>query len=130
MEYMALWFILGIIFLVTMAARGIKLWQKGVIICYYLTLSYIFITRKEEIYRQYHTLPVPEQFWDTNTDWVVSLTGFFFIPFLLILLFIYYRWFTRTRGAVKKVWIALSLIPAGVVFFCLMIIYSMYGYRP
>lgn len=130
MEYMALWFILGIFFLVTAAAPGIRLWVKTVIVGYYLVLSFIFITRKEEIYEQYHTLPVPEKFWDLNSEWVETLIGYYFLPFLLIVLYIYCRWFVRTKETVKRVFILLSLIPAGIVFFCLLMIFGMYGYRP
>ncbi|MED4584406.1 hypothetical protein [Brevibacillus choshinensis] len=130
MEYMALWFLLGIIFMITWTTKGFRLWLKMIITIYYLVLSFVFIMRKEEIYRQFHTIPVPNTFWDANSDWVSSLIGFYFLPFLLILLFTYYRWFAQTSGTAKKVGIVLSLIPSGVVFFCLLVIFSMYGYRP
>ncbi|MDF2681511.1 MAG: hypothetical protein K0R47_2701 [Brevibacillus sp.] len=130
MEYMALWFVLGIIFLITWTTRGFQIWLKMIITIYYIVLSFVFIMRKEEIYRQFHTIPVPNAFWDANSDWVASLIGFYFLPFLLILLFNYYRWFTQASGIAKKVGIVLSLIPSGVVFFCLLVIFSMYGYRP
>lgn len=130
MEYMALWFLLGIIFMITWTTRGFKLWLKMSITIYYIVLSFMFILKKEEIYRQFHTIPVTDTFWKANSDWVASVTGFYFLPFLLVLLFNYYQWFTQTSGTAKKVWIFLSLIPSGVVFFCLLIIFSMYGYRP
>lgn len=130
MEYMALWFLLGIIFMITWTTRGFQLWLKMIITIYYIVLSFVFIMRKEEIYRQFHKIPVPNTFWEANSDWVASLIGFYFLPFLLILLFNYYQWFTQTSGTAKKVGIVLSLIPSGVVFFCLLVIFSMYGYRP
>ncbi|MGG1664045.1 hypothetical protein [Brevibacillus sp. NRS-1366] len=130
MEYMALWFILGIIFMITLITSGVRLWQKAVIICYYLVLSYIFISRKEEIYRQYHTLPVPEKYWESNSEWVYFMLDFYFLPFLLILLFNYFQWFRKAKGTKKKWWIALSLLPAGALYGCMVIIFGMYGYRP
>jgi len=130
MEYMALWFILGIIFMITLITSGFRLWMKAVVICYYLVLSYIFISRKEEIYRNYHALPVPEQYWDTNYEWVWFMLGFYFVPFLFILLINYYQWFKKAEGIKRKFWIALTILPAGVVYFCMVIIFGMYGYRP
>lgn len=130
MEYMALWFILGIIFMLLWTTKGIKGWVKAAVIFYYIVLSYVFISRKEAIYAEYHTLPVPEQFWDNNSAWVESMLGFFFVPFLLVLLFNYYGWFKAARGTAQKFWIALSIVPAGVVYACLFFIFSMYGYRP
>ncbi|GED71643.1 hypothetical protein BRE01_53450 [Brevibacillus reuszeri] len=130
MEYMALWFVLGIIFMITLITSGVKLWQKAVVICYYLVLSYIFISRKEEIYRDYHELPVPDQYWDTNSEWVWFMLGFYFVPFLMILLINYYQWFKKAEGIKRKFWIALTVLPAGVVYLCMVIIFGMYGYRP
>lgn len=130
MEYMALWFILGIIFMITLITSGFRLWMKVVVICYYLVLSYIFISRKEEIYQDYHTLPVPEQYWDTNYEWVWFMLGFYFVPFLFILLINYYQWFKKAEGIKRKFWIALTILPAGVVYFCMVTIFGMYGYRP
>ena len=130
MEYMALWFILGIIFMITLITSGFRLWMKAVVICYYLVLSYIFISRKEEIYRNYHALPVPEQYWDSNYEWVWFMLGFYFVPFLFILLINYYQWFKKAEGIKRKFWIALTILPAGVVYFCMVIIFGMYGYRP
>jgi len=130
MEYMALWFILGIIFMITLITSGFRLWMKAVVICYYLVLSYIFISCKEEIYRNYHALPVPEQYWDTNYEWVWFMLGFYFVPFLFILLINYYQWFKKAEGIKRKFWIALTILPAGVVYFCMVIIFGMYGYRP
>ena len=130
MEYMALWFILGIIFMITLITSGFRLWMKAVVICYYLVLSYIFISRKEEIYQNYHTLPVPEQYWDTNYEWVWFMLGFYFVPFLLILLINYYQWFKKAEGIKRKFWVALTVMPAGIVYFCMVIIFGMYGYRP
>ncbi|WP_289141987.1 hypothetical protein [uncultured Brevibacillus sp.] len=130
MEYMALWFILGIIFMITLITSGFRLWMKAVVICYYLVLSYIFISRKEEIYQAYHTLPVPEQYWDTNYEWVWFMLGFYFVPFLFILLINYYLWFKKAEGIKRRFWIALTILPASVVYFCMVIIFGMYGYRP
>ncbi|GIO05800.1 hypothetical protein J31TS6_18280 [Brevibacillus reuszeri] len=130
MEYMALWFILGIIFMITLITSGFRLWMKAVVICYYLVLSYIFISRKEEIYQAYHTLPVPEQYWDTNYEWVWFMLGFYFVPFLFILLINYYQWFKKAEGIKRKFWVALTIMPAGIVYFCMVIIFGMYGYRP
>ncbi|MGM0714888.1 hypothetical protein [Brevibacillus parabrevis] len=130
MEYMGLWFILGIIFMLTWATKRMNGWSKLAVIVYYAVLSYVFIARKEEIYQEYHVLPVPKQFWDTNSEWVGFMTGFFFVPFLLLLVYNYFLWFMAVSGTKKKLLVALSLIPAAVVYMCLLFIFSMYGYRP
>lgn len=130
MEYMALWFMLGIIFSITLAAKQIKQWLKWVIFAYYLVLSYIFISRKEEIYQDYHRIPVPEQYWQTNSDWVGFMLGFYFLPFLFILLFIYFRLFRKASSVKKKFLISLTIVPAAIIYLCLFFIFNMYGYRP
>lgn len=130
MKYMAIWFILGIIFLLLWTTKGITVWVKAAVTVYYIVLSYVFIARKEAIYAEYHTLPVPEQFWDNNSAWVESTQGFFFLPFLLLLLFNYYGWFQAAQGTAKKWGIALTLVPAAGVYACLFFTFSMYGYRP
>lgn len=130
MEYMALWFMLGIIFSITLAAKQIKPWLKWVIFGYYLVLSYIFISRKEEIYQDYHRIPVPEQYWQTNSDWVGLMLGFYFVPFLFILLFIYFRLFRKASSVKKKFLISLTIVPAAIIYLCLFFIFTMYGYRP
>lgn len=130
MEYMALWFILGIIFLVVGATPWINRWVKAATFCYYVVLSFIFIKRKEEIYQTYHMLPVPTSFWDKNTEWVQTNIGFFFWPFLLLLIFIYTRLFIKRTGTKQRVWLVVSMLPTALLFCCLMFIFSMYGYRP
>lgn len=130
MEYLSLWFIVGIIFSITLAAKQIKPWLKFVIFGYYLVLSYLFISRKEQIYSEYHRVPVPEQFWETNSDWVGFMLGFYFVPFLLILLFIYFWLFRNANSVKKRFFIALTIVPAAIIYQCLLFVFSMYGYRP
>lgn len=130
MEYMALWFVLVIILLITWTTNGFCFWHKAVITLYYCAFSYVFITQLKEIRRQFYALPVPTAYWDAKSQWVSISMGFYFLPFLLILLFNYYRWLRQTRGTAKKVGVAFTMVPAGIVFFGLMVIFGMYGYRP
>ncbi|RKL65387.1 hypothetical protein CR203_20785 [Salipaludibacillus neizhouensis] len=123
---------LGFIFIIVIFNKYMFWWGKSVIITYYLVVSYFFITVKNRIDEKYEDiLPVPEEYWDQNTGWVGTITNYLFLPLIGIIVFIYFRWFTKARTKKGKVLILLSVIPATVVYVLFSFLFSfVYGYRP
>ncbi|MFJ8264283.1 hypothetical protein ACIQ4I_20465 [Rummeliibacillus sp. NPDC094406] len=131
-QYFGLFVMLAIIFIVVIFNKVLFSWFKATIIVYYSIISYVFITIKNKIDRQYENItPVPDVYWDKNSGWVDSMAGYFFWPLLIILLFIYYKWFIRVQSKTAKLLVLLSLIPTATIFlfFAFMFVFA-YGYRP
>jgi len=124
--------ILGIIFIIVVSNRFLSWWVKSTIVAYYSIISYVFVTVKNKIDRQYENiLPVPEAYWDKNSGWVDTMLSYYFLPMIVILLFIYYKWFTGVKSNIAKVLVAVSFILSAIIFifFTFMFVFS-YGYRP
>lgn len=132
MFYTGLYNVLAIIFILIILNRHFVWWIKAILIAYYSVLSYIFIKTKNKIDKQYENiLPVPDAYWDKNSGWVDTMSGFYLWPLLAILLFLYYKWFRGAKSSKAKVLIAASLVPAAVIFLFFMFVFAFgYGYRP
>lgn len=131
-QYIGLFVILGIIFIIVVSNRFLSWWVKSTIVAYYSIISYVFVTVKNKIDRQYENiLPVPEAYWDKNSGWVDTMLSYYFLPMIVILLFIYYKWFTGVKSNIAKVLVAVSFILSAIIFifFTFMFVFS-YGYRP
>ncbi|MFD6442580.1 hypothetical protein ACFWDG_23000, partial [Peribacillus sp. NPDC060186] len=102
------------------------------IAAYYSVISYIFITTKNKIDRQYENiLPVPDAYWDKNSGWVNTMVGYYFWPLAVILLFIYYKWYRSVQSRTAKGWIVVSFIPATAIFLIITFFFGFgYEYRP
>ncbi|MGG0287768.1 hypothetical protein ABEY41_22205 [Peribacillus butanolivorans] len=131
-QYTGVYWTLAIIFLIVISNRFLFWWIKATIVAYYSVISYIFITTKNKIDRQYENItPVPEAYWDKNSGWVDTMSGYYFWPLIIILLFIYYKWFTGVKSKTAKGWVIISFIPSTFIFlfFTFMFVFA-YGYRP
>ncbi|MBT2690129.1 hypothetical protein J7I93_18330 [Bacillus sp. ISL-47] len=131
-QYKGFFITLALILIIVLFNKYLNWWVKGIITAYYLVVSYIFISVKDKIDKQYENIrPVPEAYWDKNTDWVYTIANYLFLPFIGILLFIYFKWFTKAQSRKAKVLIAISSIPAAflVIFFSFLFSFG-YGYRP
>lgn len=131
-KYIGLFVFLAIVFLVTVFIKSLLWWIKATIVTYYSIISYFFITTRDQMDRDYkNILPVPDTYWDKNSSWVNTMQSLFFFPTVIILLFIYYKWFTGARSKQAKFWVILSCVPAAIVFLCFAFMFSFsYGYRP
>ncbi|MBY0099576.1 hypothetical protein [Mesobacillus maritimus] len=131
-QYTGFFVTLAIIFMIVLFNKYLYWWVKGIIVGYYLVVAYRFITVKNTIDKEYEdVLPVPEAYWDQNSGWVSTITGYLFWPLVGILVFIYIKWFLRARTKLAKILVLVSIIPAITlfVFFSFMFSFS-YGYRP
>ncbi|GAB6258138.1 MULTISPECIES: hypothetical protein [Peribacillus] len=103
MGYTGLFVMLAIIFLIVISNRHLFWWIKATIAAYYFVISYIFITTKNKIDKQYENiLPVPDAYWDKNSGWVNTMVGYYFWPLAVILLFIYYKWYRSVQSRIAK----------------------------
>ncbi|WP_054943266.1 hypothetical protein [Paenibacillus ihuae] len=129
---MGLFAFLAIIFLVIVFNKFLLWWIKATLVAYYSVISYFFITIRNKIDRDYENLlPVPDAYWAKNSSWFNTMQSLLFFPMLIILLFVYYKWFTGVRSKQAEFWVILSCIPTviTILFFAFMFSFS-YGYRP
>lgn len=131
-QYTGFFIMLAFIFIIVIFNKYIFWWIKGIIIGYYLLVSYNFITVKNRIDNEYEAiLPVPEVYWDKNSGWVGTITNYLFLPLIGIIIFIYFKWITKARTKTTKIFIILSLIPTITIFILFSFFFSFgYGYRP
>ncbi|OMF23537.1 hypothetical protein BK132_25830 [Paenibacillus sp. FSL H8-0259] len=122
---------LAIIFLVIVFNKFLIWWIKATLVAYYSVISYFFIITRNKIDRDYKNIhPVPDAYWDINTYWFNIFQSLYFFPTVIILLFIYYKWFTGVRSEQAKFWVVLSLIPVAIIILFFAFIFSFsYGYR-
>ncbi|AIQ30392.1 hypothetical protein P40081_21180 [Paenibacillus sp. FSL P4-0081] len=122
---------LAIIFLVIVFNKFLIWWIKATLAAYYSVISYFFIITRNKIDRDYKNIhPVPDAYWDINTYWFNIFQSLYFFPTVIILLFIYYKWFTGVRSEQAKFWVVLSLIPVAIIILFFAFIFSFsYGYR-
>ncbi|MBZ5201524.1 hypothetical protein HU147_09885 [Planomicrobium chinense] len=128
------WFFI-IIFLMLLAAistRYIPLWAKALIGVYYGIVAILFITLTNRINRKYEGItPVPNAYWTENSSWVYTVSNLLFLPFIGILIFIYFNWIAKVRSKMAKALIVLSLIPVAFIVFIFYFFFNLaYGYRP
>jgi Ca2+/Na+ antiporter len=131
-QYIGFFILLALIFIIVLFNKSLLWWVKGIIIAYYLVVAYRFITVKNRIDKEFEdVLPVPEAYWDQNSGWVSTITGYLFWPLVGILVFIYIKWFLKVRSKLAKVLILVSIIPAAILFLFFSFMFSFtYGYRP
>ncbi|SEN55363.1 hypothetical protein SAMN05192533_11516 [Mesobacillus persicus] len=131
-QYTGFFITLAIILIIVLFNKYLFWWVKGIIVAYYLVVSYYFITVKNRIDKEYEDiLPVPDAYWDKNTGWVDTITNYLFLPLIAIVIFIYFKWFTKAQTKVARILILVSIIPATIllVFFSFLFSFG-YGYRP
>lgn len=127
-----LFIIVGTIVIIVMANPYFSWWGKSLAVIYYGVMSFLFIGNTRRINEKYSGItPVPDAYWDENSQWAETASHLMLLPFIGILIFIYTNWFANVRTIPAKILIALSLLPAGMlVFFFYFIIDFGYGYRP
>lgn len=124
--------IAGTIVIIVMANPYFNWWTRSLAVIYYGFLTFLFIANTNRINEKYSGIaPVPEAYWDDNSQWAWTASNLFLLPFIGILFYIYYQWFTNSGTITAKVLIAISLVPtAALVFFFYFIFNFGYGYRP
>ena len=133
METFAWLFILvGIILIIVTASPYFRWWGKSLVVIYYGSLSFLFIGMTRRINEKYSGIvPVPDAYWDENSQWAWTASNLMLLPFIGILIYIYAKWFLNARTLTAKILIVSSLLPAGMLVFFFYFIFNFgYGYRP
>lgn len=127
-----LFIIAGAIVIIVMANPYFNWWTRSLAVIYYGVLTFLFIANTNRINEKYSGItPVPEAYWDDNSQWAWSASNLFLLPFIGILFYLYYRWFTNSWTITAKILIAISLLPAAALVFFFYFIFNFgYGYRP
>lgn len=132
MESNLIFFIIGIIFIVVMASPFFNWQAKSLVVIYYAIVTFLFIGITNRINAKYAgIIPVPDAYWDENSAWAYTASNLVLVPFIGILIFIYYKWFAHVQTVGSKILIAFSLLPAALVVFIFYFFFNLgYGYRP
>lgn len=131
-QYTGFFITLALIFIIVISNKYLFWWVRSLIIIYYLLISYFFITVKNRIDQEYKDiLPVPDAYWIRNSEWVDRITNYLFLPLMGILIFIYFKWFTKVQTKRAKLFIVLYFIPSAMLFIIFSFLFSFsYGYSP
>jgi membrane protein implicated in regulation of membrane protease activity len=121
---------LGLIFIVVISNKFLFWWVKLTIVAYYCVISYIFFKVEAKINEEYET-PLPDAYWDKVTGWADTIAGLIFLPLSLILLFIFYKWYSSRKDLQANGYvIAMSIPTIAIVLFFFIMFKFVYGYRP
>ena len=118
--------------IVALSTSYISLWVKALIGAYYAIIAILFIVITNRINKKFEGItPVPNTYWEENSNWVYVVSNLLFLPFVGILIFIYFNWIAKARAKAAKALIVLSLIPAAFIVFAFYFFFNLaYGYRP
>lgn len=128
------WFfiVLGIIIIIVMASPYFNWWGKSLVVVYYGIMSFVFIGMTHRINEKYSgIIPVPDVYWDENSQWALTASHLMLLPFIGILIYIYANWLLNARTITARILITLSMLPAALLVFFFYFIFNFgYGYRP
>ena len=127
-----LFIVVGTILLLVMTSPYFSWWGKSLVVIYYGSLSFLFICMTRRINEKYSGIvPVPDAYWDENSQWALTASNLMLLPFIGILIYIYVHGFLNAYTLLPKILIALSMLPAGMLVFFFYFIFNFgYGYRP
>ncbi|MBT2569744.1 hypothetical protein [Planococcus sp. ISL-110] len=131
-NFIWLFIIVGTIVIIVMANPHFSWWGKSLVIIYYGALTFLFIGRTNHINEKYSGIvPVPDAYWDENSQWALTASNLMLLPFIGILIYIYANWFLNAPTITARILIAVSLLPAALLVFFFYFIFNFgYGYRP
>ena len=124
--------VVGTILLLVMTSSYFSWWGQSLVVIYYGSLSFLFIVMTRRINEKYSSItPVPDAYWDENSQWALTASNLMLLPFIGILIYIYANGFLNASTLTAKILIALSILPAGMLVFFFYFIFNFgYGYRP
>ncbi|WP_223635215.1 hypothetical protein [Planococcus sp. 4-30] len=128
------WFfiVVGIIIIIVMANSYFNWWGKSLVVLYYGAMSFVFIGMTRRINEKYSgVIPVPDAYWDENSQWALTASNLLLLPFIGILVYIYINWLLNAPTITARILITLSMLPAALLVFFFYFIFNFgYGYRP
>lgn len=99
---------------------------------YFLLLSFVFVIVRERISHLYEHPPIPEIYWEKNSNWCDIGMFLFLVPTLIIFLISYISWLKR-EGQLKEKLLTLPFFIVVVVPFLLVYVFYfsiIIGYMP
>ena len=131
-SYTFLFFVVGLIVLVTMIAPYFNWWVKSIIVLYYGSVTFLFISKHRALYEEYKGItPFSAAYRQENSEWVWTVSNLIFWPFGIMLLYIFFRLFQRAEILSAKVFIAIGLLLAVMLILFLNFVFNFeYGYLP
>jgi len=131
LEYLPLLFIVGVTLLYVLIPKTTKPLYKKILTAFFILVAVVFIIGREYIGYKYNGTPVPDSFWELNTQWTNIITIIYFVPAALYFLFVYIRSIYYTKEMALKIFIGFSIIPVSVGFAVALFVFGFgYGYSP
>lgn len=98
---------------------------------YFLVLSSVFIIIRERISYLYEHPPIPDIFWQKNSDWSDIGLLLYLVPTAIIFLILFFSRFKREEGLKGRIFILIFFIGVLLILFVYAFFFSMtFGYRP
>ena len=98
---------------------------------YFLVLTLVFIIVRERISYLYEHPPIPDIYWEKNSDWSNIGLLLYLVPTAVIFLILCFSWFKREKDFKGKVLMVLFVIVGLVLLFVYAFFFSMtLGCRP
>ncbi|GGF22390.1 hypothetical protein GCM10010954_21500 [Halobacillus andaensis] len=98
---------------------------------YFLGLTLVFIIVRERISYLYEHPPIPDIYWEKNSNWSDAGLFLYLVPTVIIFFILFFSWFKREKELIEKLLILLFFIGVLVLIFVYAFFFSMtLGYRP
>lgn len=131
-EYWLLIPLLILVITVLLFSKAFSRIVKYIGLGYFILLSAVFIIVRERISHLYEHPPIPEIYWEKNSNWCDIGMFLYLVPTLIIFLSSYISWLKR-EGQLKEKLLTLPFFIVVVVSFLLVYVFHfsiILGYRP
>lgn len=131
-SYTLLFFVVGLMVLVAMIAPYFNWWMKSIIVLYYGSVSFLFISKHRALYEEYKgNTSVSAAYRQENSEWAWTASNLIFWPFSFLLIYLFYRLFHRVQTVTAKLFLVFGLVLAAALIFYLKFAFNFeYGYLP
>ncbi|MFB6466817.1 hypothetical protein ACE38V_08325 [Cytobacillus sp. Hz8] len=98
---------------------------------YFFVLTLVFIIVRERISYLYEHPPIPEIYWEKNSDWSDIGLLLYLVPTAVIFLIFCFSWFKREKDSKGKILMLFFFVVGLVLLFVYAFFFSMtLGYSP
>ncbi|HLR68232.1 hypothetical protein [Virgibacillus alimentarius] len=98
---------------------------------YFFVLTLVFIIVRERISSLYEHPPIPDMYWEKNSNWADIALLLYLLPTVVIFLILCFFWMKREQELKEKILIFLFFVVVLVMLFVYAFFFSMtLGYRP
>lgn len=98
---------------------------------YFFVLTLVFIIVRERISYLYEHPPIPDIYWDKNSNWADMGMFLYLVPTAVIFLILCFSWFKREKKLKERILIFLFFVTGLILIFGYAFFFSLgFGYRP